>query len=371
MFGIAAGQYKVAAGRADDTFSGGMAIGRASYQQTFHPNVTDQTKATVIQVSEASEATSVDISLGPPMQTFSASGRTVDGERFTPVPNIRFGLQRFRGEMPEFLNTLVNSNSNGDFLAEGLLPGKYGLFLMPEPNSGRRVDAVEFEIVDHDVSGITVKVSKGAGISGVVVLENEDRRIQAKLSELQISAYVAGPPGANRGMGQSASATVAPDGTFNLGGLPAGSAGINVYRRLGPDQRWSVSRIEREGVVQAQGLELKEGEQIAGVRVVVAYGSATLRGSVNLVNGEPVRGGSFHVRLTKPGVDSPSLRPIQSDARGRFVAEGLPAGLYDIVVSYSGPNMKPRFQKQQVTLTENATTDVTVMFDLSVESPKP
>jgi hypothetical protein len=124
-------------------------------------------------------------------------------------------------------------------------------------------------------------------------------------------------------------------------------------------------------VVQAQGLELKEGEQIAGVRVVVAYGSATLRGSVNLVNGEPVRGGSFHVRLTKPGVDSPSLRPIQSDARGRFVAEGLPAGLYDIVVSYSGPTMKPRFQKQQVTLTENATTDVTVMFDLSVESPKP
>jgi hypothetical protein len=372
IFGVAAGQYKIAVGRADDgSFTGPMAIGRASYQQTFSPNVADQTKATVIEVSEASEATNVDITVGPPLQTFSVAGRTVDGERFTPVPNIRFGLQRVRGEQMEYMNRFANSSGNGDFLMEGLLPGKYSLFLMPEPNSGLRVDAVEFEIVDHDVTGITVKVSKGAGISGVVVLENDDQRLYAKLSELQISAYVAGPQVVNRGMGQSASATVAPDGTFTLGGLPAGSASINVYRRLGPDQRWSVSRVEREGVEQAQGLEVKEGEQIAGVRVVVAYGSATLRGAVNLVNGEALKGGAFHIRLTKPGKDSPSLRPIQSDARGRFLAEGLPAGIYDIIVSYSGPNLKPRFQKQQVTLTDNTTTEVTVTFDLSAEPPRP
>ena len=375
MFGVAAGRYKIAVGRAEDVYYGSQGVGRASYQQTFHPNVLDQTKANVIEVSEASEATGVDITVGQPLQTFSATGRTVDGERFTPVPNIRFGLQRILGEQSEFMNTLITSNSNGDFVAEGLLPGKYGLFLMPEANSGMRVDTVEFEVVDHDVSGITIKVSKGAGISGVVVLENEDRRLQAKLSGLFVSAYVEGPPGVNRGMGQSASSTVAADGTFNVSGLPAGSARLNVYMRVSPDRRWSVTRVERDGVAQPRGIEVKEGEQIAGVRLVVAYGSATLRGTVNSSTGEPLSGGQILVRLNKLGEgnnpSSPFMRPTQVDARGRFFAEGVPPGLYELVVTYYGPNIKPRIQKQPVTLTENTTTEVTVTVDLSVEPPKP
>jgi len=343
----------------------GMAIGRASYQQTFHPNVSEQTKATVVEVSEGSEATNVDIAVPPQLQTFSASGRTVDGEKFTPVPNIRFGLQRKQGERMSFMNSLVTSNSNGDFLAEGLLPGKYGLFLLPEPNSGLRVDAVDFEVVDHDVSGITIKVSKGAGISGVIVLESEDRRVQGKLSELQISAYVAGPPGVPPSMGQSASSNVAPDGSFNIGGLPPGAARLNIYSHVGRELRWTISRVERDGVLQPQGVEVKEGEQIAGVRVVVAYGSATLRGSVVFSNGEPFKGGAISLRLSKPGEYTPVMRPIQIDGRGRFVAEGLVPGVYELIVTYAAPGSKQRVHRQQVTLQDNTTTEATVTLDMS------
>src|SRR6266404_7255970 len=121
MFGIAAGRYKVALGRDDNALSGSVAIGRASYKRVFHPDVTDQAKATVIEVSEGSEATNVDITLGRAMEMFRASGRVIDDEKGLPIPNVKFGLQRMVGDHSEYVNSLVTSNSHGDFIIESLI----------------------------------------------------------------------------------------------------------------------------------------------------------------------------------------------------------------------------------------------------------
>src|SRR5260370_30269392 len=51
MFGIAAGRYKIAAGRSDGAFSGSPAIGRAPGKRGFSPHVRGQRKATVSDVS--------------------------------------------------------------------------------------------------------------------------------------------------------------------------------------------------------------------------------------------------------------------------------------------------------------------------------
>jgi hypothetical protein len=365
IFGIAAGQYKVAVGRGEETYSGSLAVGRTSYQQVFHANVSDQAKATIIAVTEGSEANNIDISLGPPIQTFTATGRTVDGEKFTSLPNVRFGLQRIRGEQTEFMNTTVTSNSQGGFVVEGLLPGKYGVFLMPEPNSGLRADATEFEIVDQDVSGLTVRLTKGAGVSGVVVLETDAKRVLGKLDQMQLHAYVFNQADGS-GMGQSASSTIAADGSFSISGLPAGTANFSLGGIRGQDEtkRFIISRVERDGVVQPRGIEVKEGEHVAGVRVVALYGSATLRGVVNLENGELPTGSSIFVRLGKPDENS-GIRPPRVDVRGHFIAEGIPPGVYELSVSVGGPNLKPRMVRQQVTLLDGVATDVVVTIDLA------
>src|ERR1700730_951520 len=193
MFGIIAGRYKVAAGRGDDTYSVSLAVGRASYQQVFHPDVSDQAKATVIEVSEGSEATNVDITLGRLLQTFKASGQVIDGEKGLPMPNFRFGLQRIKGERPEFMNSLMASNSQGAFIVEGLVPGKYSAFLFPEPNNEARADAVAFDIVDQDVTGLIIRVVSGASLSGNVLVESEDKNALAKIQGLQIQAFVSNP----------------------------------------------------------------------------------------------------------------------------------------------------------------------------------
>lgn len=371
VFGLMPGRYKVAAGRSDDGFSSMVGPLRSTYKQVFHPDVTDQAKAVVIEVGEASEANNVDIALGRPLQTFAIAGRLVDSERGLPAPNIRLGVQRFTGQRFEIISTVANSSAQGDFILEGLIPGKYGIYLFPNQNSGMRVEPVTFDVIDQDVSGITVKLIKGASLSGIVTIETEDKAVLAKFSELQLRAFVSSPGGGamgTAGMASSASSPIAPDGSFQLTGLPGGTANISLGAMSSPfpPKGFNIARIERDGVVQ-RGIELKEGEQVTGVRVVLAYGNATLRGVVKLENGTLAPGARIFVRLTKPGENSNIMRPPSVDARGYFLIEGLPAGMYEVHASVGGPGpMPPRPVKREVNIQEGAITDITLTIDMSV-----
>src|SRR4030095_1292594 len=157
MFGLSPGRYRVSAGRGDYVYGGSTSFsGRVSYKEVFYPAATDGTKGEVIEVNEGSEATNIDIALGRPFEMFSASGRIVDGEK--PVTNVRLTVQRIVGDQMEFTPQFLMSNSLGEFTAEGLIPGKYNVFLMPDMNAELRAEPTTFEIIDGDVSGITVRV---------------------------------------------------------------------------------------------------------------------------------------------------------------------------------------------------------------------
>ena len=364
MFGIVAGRYKVGAGRGDDTFSDNLGAGRGLYQQVFYPDVSDQAKATIVEVSEGSEASNVDITLGRVLRTFRASGRVIDGEKGLPMPNLSFGLQRIKGEHPEFLNSTVASNSQGAFFIESLVPGKYSAFLLPERNSEVRAEAVAFEIVDQDISGIVIKVVRGASLSGNVLLESEDKNAFVKLRELQLQAFVSNTKG--RPSFALADA-LGPDGSFRLGGLEAGTANFSLGSRGDRNQLkgFTISRVEREGLVQPNGFEIKEGEQVTGLRVIITYGNATLRGMVTLENGPLPAGGGIYVRVEKPGETSFNIQPVRADARGHFLFEGLLGGLYELSVFVYSPGTKPLPPtKQQVSLQDGIVTDVTISVDL-------
>jgi len=369
-FGLAAGRYKVAAGLSDDIYNSSFVGGRASYKQVFHPEGSDQAKATVIEVGEGTEATNIDITLGRALQTFSIAGRLVDGEKGLPVPNTRLGLRRIVGQRFDFAGSSGMTNAQGDFIVESLIPGKYMIFLF-QNQAGKLLESITFDIIDQDVSGLTVKLLSGASVSGVVVLETENKTVQAKLSELQLRASVsnATSPG---GIGSYAASPIAPDGSFLLSGLSSGRANIMIgsnntpYPPIG----FNIARIEREGIATPQGIEIKDGEQLTGVRVVVSYGTAKLRGVVNLENGTLPEGGRILVRLVKPG-ENTFLRPPQVDARGRFMAEGLAPGNYEVHASISMPLMPVRTVKREIVLQDGVTTDITITIDMNAPLPLP
>ena len=370
LFGLRPGRYKIAAGRGDDMNSGNFANTRASYQQVFHPDATDPVKATIIEVSEGSEAKNVDITLARPLQTFSVSGRVIDAEKSLPVPNIRFGFQRSAGERIEFVNAPAASNALGEFVVEGLIPGKYSVFPYPNQNTEMRTEALSFDIVDQDVSNLTVRLTKGASLSGVVVIDSEDKAAPEKLSQLQLHAFVMGQNGG--GMGNSARSPISPDGSFRMAGLPGGTLNMQLGGKVGPfpPKGFSISRIERDGTaVPVRGLEIKEGEQITGLRVVLSQGNGTIRGVVKVENGSLPEGARFYVRLTKTSEHTAGMRPPPVDARGHFLVEGLPPGLYEVLVSIINTSQQLRPVRREVNVQDGVVTDVVITFDVSTTPP--
>jgi Carboxypeptidase regulatory-like domain len=371
IFGLRAGRYQVSTGRSETTIGPPSSPpGRMSYKEVFYPDATDQAKAAVLEVNEGSETSNIDIVVGRPLQTYSASGRIIDGERGEPIPGMRYGVQRILTALDrtERVNSILSTDSAGDFVVEGLIPGKYSVFAFTNLNSEFRTDGTTFDIVDSDVTGITIRLIKGGSISGVVVLESDDKRATAKLSQFQLMAFV---QGSSRMGGRSSQSPINPDGSFRVGGLAEGMAMFSLNATMqGTMKELTVTRIEREGVVQ-RGIEIKDGEHVTGVRVIVAYGDAVLRGIVNIENGPLPTGARIMVHLAKPGDTQPVYRPPMVDDRGRFITESLPPGTYELVVSVFVPGVKPQPPvKQQVTLQNGVTTEVTVPFILA-SSPNP
>jgi hypothetical protein len=271
------------------------------------------------------------------------------------------------------MGSSTTSNSRGEFRVENITPGKYAMFVMPQQNSDVRVDPVRFEIVNQDVTALLLRTSKGAVVFGVVVLEGtQDKEVYSRLAKLRLFANVRGGEGVDS-IGFGRTSTIEPDGSFRLGGLQAGSAS---FQLRSPDARsqsgFVISRIERDGVVQPRsGVEIKTGEQIAGLRIIVVYGSGTLRGSVKWDTGSPPTGARIMVRLTKPGDNSYAIRPQEVDARGHFVFQGVPAGTYEVNVNAFIPQSRARQSsaRQSVTVTDGVVTEVELVVDSNPNIP--
>ena len=364
IYGITPGRYKVSVGRGDDA----SAIpSRSNYKEVFYPDVTESSKASIIEVGEGSETTNIDITLGRTIETFSASGRVIS-EKGDPIPFLRYGVQRLIGsnDRLEMVNSSTSTNARGEFTVEALIPGKYTILVMQDGISEMRTDGTTFDVIDSDVSGITIRLIKGASVSGTVVLENDDKQALAKLHRLQIMGYVETATGSGNSSNGSQS-PIGPDGSFRLAGLPGGTAYLNIGPFLNMEdlKGFVVSRVERDGVAQPGGLAVGDGEQVSGIRVIVDYGTAILRGRVNVQNGTLPPGARITVRLATPGYSS-TLRPLVVDERFRFVADGIPAGTYEVsVMALSSTSRLGRTVKQQVVLQNNSVTDVTIPFDLS------
>lgn len=369
LFGLAPGRYLVSVGF--DTSGGVVRIGTAAgyYSRTFHPDVTDESAATMIELAEGGEATGVDIVVNRSSKTYTASGRIIDGETGRPVANIGYGY----GNLPSgatspssFGWTSNRTDSKGEFRMEGVLPGRYAAFAVPEGESDFYSDPAPFEVTNSDVTGIEVKLRRGATISGDVVIEGpDDPELSAKISRLTVQTLAMS---AGMGMPRFSPSRVAPDGTFRVSGLQPGAYSL----RLGPMrvEEFAVVRVEREGMDVSRGIDVGPGEQIAGVRVVLAHGTGVIRGQVTFEGADPAKPIFAYASLrsaaeldarSRPPVRSPST---QVDARGRFLIERIPPGEYELSIIISGLRQQPAQTKKTVAVTNGAVVDVSFVINL-------
>lgn len=371
IFGVPEGRYIASVGIAPNRRGG--SVGNTYYPMTFHPGATDQSKAAVIELAAGAEATGVDILLGRAAKAYTASGRIVDAETGKPVPNVSYGygiLHDGRGiSMMGWGGS--RSDAQGSFRLDRLTPNHYAAFIVKDRDSDYYSDITSFDITDADVSGLEIKVRRGSSISGIAVIEGlPGGDAAAKWAGLRISAFVQSPePGAPF----STSSKIAADGSFRITGLRAGKAKLWISGDPVP-KGFALTRVERDGVEQHEGsFDIAAGEQVSGVRITIAYGTAVIRGQLKITGEAVPEGTTFAVRLKRAGADS--SRPdwwTEVDDRNRFLFEALPPGDYEVIVSGyiavpGAPASRLPEVTKRVTITNEGEAEITIVIDLKAK----
>jgi|KBSSwiStaDraftv2_1062776.scaffolds.fasta_scaffold11027_4 hypothetical protein len=372
-YGLPPGKYKVAAGADEYRMFG--AGSRGVYRQTFYPSAPDASQATTIEVTEGSEATNVDIVLTRRQPTFTVVANLLDADTGQPLTNVRrIGLQKFR-DHGNTTTSISVSNRLGEIKIENVTPGKYSLFLNPtaastgDPSVPVRyllAEPVSFEVTDRDVTGLVLKATSGATISGVVSFEGEDKAAQNQLRSLLIVARVASETRVASG---AANSLVNADGSFTIGGLRPGVVTFGLWsQRSGPSQNVDIARIERDGMAVPQ-VEIKDREQIKGVRLVLKMRTGRIRGVVKCEDPELLANSSLSVSLKKASEEWGTA--IQLDERGRFESPLLAPGVYELSLGFyprrlsRGMPVPPA--KQEVVVNDNQVTEVTLTVELKAD----
>jgi protocatechuate 3,4-dioxygenase beta subunit len=382
IYGLPEGRYLVSVGHAESFGSANIISTREFYPRVFYQNAASHSEAKMIEVSEGSEATNIDITVPDPKQTHDVYGRVVDAGSGRPVSGVEVaigGVTREGKYTGGYAGDVARSGPNGEFVLFGALPGRYALLVQPEESSGFVGAPVIFDISEGDATGLELRVSKGASISGVAVIEGtNDPNVLSKLSKVRLVGYI---------QRESSNAPPAPfgrrlfnvnaGGGFRIEGLQAGKAKIMMIPP--PELRGlALGKIEHNGAPAIE-IDVNPGEQVTGVRLVLVYGPLTLRGEVKIVGGEVPAGQKFRAiarRMDQPMHDS---HAGDVDARGQFVIENLVPGEYEIrvttVYNPDGPQLSSEIMRriylikervlERVVLNSANQQPITLVIDLS------
>ncbi len=331
---------------------------------TYHPNTMSQEEATVITVTPGSESRDIDIRLNAEKnKTFSVTARVVDAETGQPVPSLGIGYRLLRTGEPltnAFISPQATSDARGTVRLDNLSAGRYGAGVASFNPNGLSVDyyseATAFEISESDIEGIEIRAQRGVTVSGVAVIEGiTDPALTANLfAQLTAdSASASSRTNTPNNFSMPRNFKINRDGTFRVSGLGPGILSFYLNQRAATG--FMVVRVEAEGRNENGEVVLAAGQPLTGVRMVLAYGTAAIRGQAQYVNGTLPADARVNVQLRRADVPArgPGGRSAEVDARGRFVLEGVPAGEYEItLMSFS--------QMRTVTTASDGTTTVTM-----------
>ena len=246
---------------------------------------------------------------------FSISGRVVEFENpETPIAGVHVGALRMQGFEPRMAP--APTGADGSYEIFGLVPSTYFLMTMGEgvvTNFATNMVGV----VDRDVTGVELRVSRGVTVSG--------RVDPAGPAAIALEVDLGDSPSITGMMTVMSAAFVrghaAPDGTFELVAVPRGK--YRVMART-DDGRGGASSVEVATT------------SVTGV-VVPLESWAVVEGTVVDPRGRPV--GGVDVQLSPDQEDGVRIQvdafmsQTTTDEQGRFVRRGLEAGTYDIRVS--------------------------------------
>lgn len=376
-FGLPPGQYKVSVGNSTKEITKPF-LGSLPLPITYYRSG-DEPKAGIVEVKLGSETTGIDIKVDrqPLTKSYAVTGRIIDAHTGRPISGIYVS---FDSRAMSFLDSSAKTDSKGEFRMDGLAPGHYTIRLSGGEEAPFYSESTPFEISGGDIHGIEIKALAAASIRGTVAVEDtNDPAILAKVAEVKIAEEY-----------NSTGRKVNADGSFYIAITRRAERPVKfMIDYFSTPRGFSIIRVERDGIEQPNGIEVRPGEQVTGVRVVLTYYSGKILGQVR-IEGGPMPEGAWMVVSVTP-LDQPKRnfpyrekelgkgyavyrsrwRQANLDARGRYTIDSLPPGEYELALDvYLTPRPRdgewpvPLTVSKIITVTNETEMEADLMLDL-------
>jgi hypothetical protein len=219
---------------------------------------------------------------------------------------------------------------DGTFSIGGLAPGEYMIRTMglggPDAMSGA---TAKVTLNGADIEGLRLVPTVLSTISGKVSIDPASGG-SLKLDTIRLMTMPKDPSDMSFAMSQQPPQAVKPDGTFEL----KASQGTLSLNLLQTPPNWMLKSVKRNGTdVLENGLDVRVGEDVDNVEVVITDRLPELSGSVADERGRPVLEFTtiaFPQQPTPPGSMARSSIG-RADQDGRFKIRPLRAGSYYVV----------------------------------------
>ena len=297
-----------------------------SFAPTYYPGALRVEEAASIEVTAGEEVGGFNITV---IEAFSYS---VSGRVLTPqgkpahlvwIMSMKESGKGLRGG----LGPNTNTDLQGEFKVSGLLPGRHRLYARAGGGEDAQMASVSVDVVDQDLSGLTLVLAKGGEITGRIVVEGEASAVDWRRISLDM---LPSKDNLNRMSFGGTRAQVKEDFTFKIANHPEGPYHLIVM--LPPGNHY-VASIRAEGQeITDRPIEVKSNDRLEGVEVHVSSQGAQLSGVVEQAEGRKVAEGAtilvFSADPHHREFPSRFTRTTQTDQSGQFSLEGLVPGKY-------------------------------------------
>ena len=245
IYGIPPGQYVVSIGvdvakvtGAKDEFpyffhGRGKVDGDHYFEQTFHPGTRNRSHATIIDILSGAIIRDVNIAVGRPIRAYTITGRVIHDETRTPIRHcyLELGYYSHRGYGSSYIGEPRDTDENGNFRVEGLLPGRFFISAQFEDETELYCTPADFEIKSQEIGGLEIggleiKAHWGVELRGVVVIEGpESEEAVKRLTQVKLRADMQHQASSGH---HSRGCTVKSDGRFVIRGLRPGPVHLSL-----------------------------------------------------------------------------------------------------------------------------------------------
>jgi carboxypeptidase family protein len=367
--GLPAGKYRVAAGYKPILW--GTYFGKEGYRRVFYPSAVNEAEAKVIDINAGSEVTGVDINVGRPIKAFTVRARIIDERTGQPIEGLIYSVGAF--ENGKLIGGAgagdKRSNERGEIILSNVPQGEYSITVpgnkallsqaaAPVPNYAG--ESAHFEVIDKDIADVEVRVTKGTTVAGFVVIEGPAGvDVLARIPQMHLTAWVETTPATPSPL---VNGSIKPDGSFRMNGLRAGTLKLTVLPpAVGKPLPLRFVRTERDGVKLERDVELQAGEEITGLRLVMAYATGRIHGIVKFDDGSAAVGLNGEASILENGkiIDGGA----RLDSRGEFILQNLSAGEYTLAVSARDASNRYWRVEQPIRIYDDKTAEATMVLN--------